>query len=46
MGDYFLYNLANETIGKNGAKIAVGYSLLNRRINEMGLNTVTNGVEA
>lgn len=46
MGDYFLFHLANDMIGKQGALMTIVYALLNKRINEIFQKTLTNGCEA
>ena len=46
LGDFFLYLLAKQTIGREGAHIALVYSLLNQRINEIMGKTLSNGAEA
>lgn len=46
LGDYFLYWLSHDLIGHEGAIITLGFSVVNRRINEIYSKTFTNGVEA
>jgi len=46
VGDYFLYFLTKHLIGREGAHIALTYSLFNQRINEIFGKTLTNGAEA
>jgi hypothetical protein len=46
LGDYYLFHLAHDIMGRDGAIMTLGYSIFNRRICEIGLKTLTNGVEA
>ena len=46
IGDCYLYKLANVTLGRQGATLALLYSLFNWRINEIFQKTLTNGVES
>ena len=45
MGDYYLYFLAKDIAGKEGALMTLSYSLLNRRMNEIFSKTLANGAE-
>jgi hypothetical protein len=46
LGDYFLFQLSDHLIGKEGACISLTYVLFNQRINEVGQKTLSNGAEA
>ena len=46
MGDLFLYLLAKRMIAKDGALIALMYSLVNQKINDIFMKTFSNGAEA
>jgi hypothetical protein len=46
LGDYYLYLLAKQTLGRDGALMALIYSLMNQRINEIMGKTLSNGAEA
>lgn len=45
-GDYYLFLLSNDILGKEGALMTMAYSIVNRRINEIFAKTLTNGCEA
>ena len=44
-GDYYLYYLTKDIVGKEGAVMALSYSIINRRMNEIFSKTMTNGAE-
>ena len=44
--DYYLFLLANDILGKEGALMTITYSIVNRRINEIFSKTLTDGCEA
>lgn len=46
LGDFYLYKLANKFLGKDGAALALLYSLFNWKINDIFTKTLTNGVES
>ena len=45
-GDYYLYYLAKDIAGKEGAIMSLSYTIFNRRMNEIFSKTMTNGAEA
>ena len=45
VGDYYLYKLAKQFLGTNGAKISLVYVLFNATINQIFSKTLTNGAE-
>ena len=45
-GDYFLFLLSNDVLGREGALMTMTYAIVNRRLNEIFAKTLTNGCEA
>ena len=45
-GDYYLFLLSNDVLGREGALMTITYSIVNRRMNEIFAKTLTNGCEA